>query len=98
MNMRAIVPTTRDIGRITQPISSPPHTLPREVDRLFDDFSRGTRPVDSAAARFLPSMDVSETDKEIELAIELPGLSQKDVDISVTDNVLTVRGEKKAET
>jgi HSP20 family protein len=46
----------------------------------------------------MPSMDVAETDKQIELSIELPGLQQKDVDISVSDDMLTIRGEKKAET
>lgn len=69
-------------------------TLQREVDRLFDDFSRGGA---VAPSNLMPSMDVAETDKEIELTVELPGLEQKDVDISVTENVLTIRGEKKAE-
>ena len=42
-------------------------------------------------------MDVTESDKEIEIAAELPGLERKDVDISIEDNVLTIRGEKKIE-
>ena len=42
-------------------------------------------------------MDVSETDKEIEITAELPGLEEKDVQINVSDNILTIRGEKKAE-
>ena len=42
-------------------------------------------------------MDVTETDKEIEITAELPGLEEKDVQINVADNLLTVRGEKKAE-
>jgi HSP20 family protein len=42
-------------------------------------------------------MDVAETDKEIEITAELPGLEEKDVQINIADNVLTVRGEKKAE-
>jgi len=40
---------------------------------------------------------VTETDKEIEITAELPGLEEKDVQINVADNVLTIRGEKKAE-
>jgi HSP20 family protein len=42
-------------------------------------------------------MDVTETDKEIEITAELPGLEEKDVEVNVADNVLTIRGEKKAE-
>ena len=45
----------------------------------------------------MPSMDVMETDKEIEISAELPGLEEKDVQVNVADNLLTIRGEKKAE-
>lgn len=46
----------------------------------------------------MPSMDISETDKEFIMTAELPGLERKDVEISLDDNVLTIRGEKKIET
>jgi HSP20 family protein len=42
-------------------------------------------------------MDVTETDKQIEITAELPGLEEKDVQVNLADNVLTIRGEKKAE-
>jgi HSP20 family protein len=42
-------------------------------------------------------MDVSETDKEIEITTELPGLEEKDIQLNMADNVLTIRGEKKNE-
>jgi HSP20 family protein len=45
----------------------------------------------------MPSMDITETDKEIEITAELPGLEEKDVQINLSDNLLTIRGEKKAE-
>jgi HSP20 family protein len=45
----------------------------------------------------MPSVDVTETDKEIEITAELPGLEEKDVQINLSDNLLTIRGEKKAE-
>jgi HSP20 family protein len=48
-------------------------------------------------ASLIPSIDVSETDKEIEITAELPGLERKDVEISLDDNVLAIRGEKKFE-
>ena len=73
-------------------------SLQREVDRLFDDFTRGFPAFSSAgAAELLPSVNVTETDKQIEITAELPGLEEKDVQVNVADNVLTIRGEKKAE-
>ena len=51
----------------------------------------------AAAAELLPNVDVTETDKQIEITAELPGLEEKDVQVNVADNVLTIRGEKKAE-
>jgi len=78
--------------------------LQREVDRLFEDFTRGfpsfpTSPAfqTRGAVDLMPSMDVTETDKEIEITAELPGLEEKDVQINLSDNLLTIRGEKKAE-
>jgi HSP20 family protein len=101
MNMRAILPFSRE-NRRQQPLTLF-DTLQREVDQLFDDFSRGVASGNSTSSgslmpSIMPSMDVAETDKQIELTVELPGLEQKDVDISVSDNMLTIRGEKKSET
>ena len=42
-------------------------------------------------------MDVAETENEIEITAELPGLEEKDVQVNVVDNVLTIKGEKKSE-
>jgi HSP20 family protein len=73
--------------------------LHREIDRLFDEFARGLSPVGALGQpSLMPSMDVAETDKEIEITVELPGLERKDVEISLDDDVLTIRGEKKVET
>jgi HSP20 family protein len=72
-------------------------SLQREIDRLFDDFMRGAA-LPAAGAGLVPSIDISESDNEIEITAELPGLERKDVDISVEDDVLIVRGEKKIET
>jgi HSP20 family protein len=73
--------------------------LQHEVDRLFEEFARGLGPVSVGGnGRLMPSMEVTETDKELVITAELPGLERKDVDISLEDNVLTIRGEKKSET
>jgi HSP20 family protein len=74
-------------------------SLQREIDRLIDDFARGNFGLlTQAQANLIPQIDVSETDKEIEITAELPGLERKDVEISVEDGTLTIRGEKKVET
>jgi Molecular chaperone (small heat shock protein) len=96
MNLRSLIPVGRDrnVARQENPFMS----LQRDIDRLFDDFTRGFPTFSNAGvAELLPSMDVTETDKEIEITAELPGLEEKDVQINVADNLLTIRGEKKAE-
>jgi len=84
--------TDNGIRRVPRPFS-PFGALQHEIDRVFDNFTtwRG----DGLA--FTPSMEVTETDKAIEVSTELPGIDEKDVDISLANDVLTIRGEKKAE-
>lgn len=77
------------------------HSLQKEVDRVFDEFRSLTPWADSGLSTkvngaLLPKLDVSETDKEVEVCAELPGVKMDDIDISVTDNVLTIKGEKSA--
>ncbi len=50
-----------------------------------------------AAGEFLPRVDVSETGKEVRITAELPGLDEKDMEVAVTNNMLTIKGEKKVE-
>ena len=66
---------------------------------LFDGFSRGFAgfPNFPTTRELMPNMDVSETDKEIEITTELPGLQEKDIQLNMANNVLTIRGEKKNE-
>jgi len=76
----------------------------REMNKLFDDFFGGfdLSPWAShegrLAAIFTPHIDVSETDKEIKVSAELPGMDDKDIDVSLTRETLTIKGEKKQET
>ena len=99
MNLKSIVPFGRQGRNLAHSDADALGSLQREIDRLFDDFSRGFGGFGSlTATTLLPSMDVAETDNEIEITAELPGLEQKDVDIRLADNVLTIRGEKKTET
>jgi HSP20 family protein len=83
--------------------SDPFLTLHREMNRLFDDVLRGG-PVSSGGqggsqggVLLAPHMDVSETDKELRIQAELPGVSENDIDVSLHEDVLTIRAEKKQE-
>ena len=79
---------------------SPFVSLRREVDRLFDDFFRwpslGT--VGGASMMNWPSLEVSDDDRQVRVTAEIPGMSERDVDLTVHDGVLTIRGEKRSET
>jgi HSP20 family protein len=68
--------------------------LHREIDRLFNEFVQGGG---GGQANIVPNIEISETDKAIEVSAEMPGLERKDVEISIEDDALTIRGEKKIE-
>jgi len=80
-------------------------SLHREMNRLFDDVLRGgALPTASGSqgqggvGNFVnASMNVSETDKEIRITAELPGVTEQDIEVSLEDDVLTIRGEKRFE-
>lgn len=76
-------------------------SLHREVNRLFDDALRGSDwPMaerGGAAGLLSPQVDISETENEIKVKAELPGVSEQDVDVELNDDILTIRGEKKSE-
>lgn len=94
MNLKSLIHTGRDRSVAASPFVS----LQREIDRLFEGFTRGFPTLaGNGATALVPSMDVSETDMEIEVTAELPGLEETDVQINLSDNLLTIRGEKKAE-
>jgi HSP20 family protein len=96
MNWRPLV-LSKNRQELTRPEPNVFGFLQREVDRLFEEFARGLGPMSAANGSLMPSMEVSETDKELVITAELPGLERKDVDISLEDDVLTIRGEKKSE-
>lgn len=106
MNMRDLIPW----GRSEQTTPSryrdegdPFMTLHREMNRLFDDVFRGFDMAPfgslSGAGRTMgwPQVEVSETDKNLRISAELPGMDEKDVEVLMQDGVLTIRGEKKSE-
>ncbi|NNG05399.1 MAG: Hsp20/alpha crystallin family protein [Inquilinus sp.] len=78
----------------------PFRSLQREMERLFSDFGRGfawpSLAVEAEGA-VLPQLDVSESDDGLTVTAELPGMEEKDIEVDLTNNVLTLRGEKKTE-
>ncbi|MGK2963805.1 MAG: Hsp20/alpha crystallin family protein [Gemmatimonadaceae bacterium] len=74
-------------------VSTPVFGLRREIDRLFEDtFGRG-----DGMNSWTPAVDVRESDNELTLEVELPGIQPEDVEITAENGVLTVRGEKRSE-
>jgi HSP20 family protein len=83
----------------------PLETLQHEVDRLFRDFNRGwplSRAVDFEPMWQMdinwgnvPAVDVVEKEKAFEVTAELPGMDEKNIDVSVSNGMLTIKGEKQ---
>jgi HSP20 family protein len=96
MNLRSLVPVGNAGTRVTPPANQF-GSLQREIDRLFEHFTRGLDVLGQAQVNLVPSMDVVETDKDIVITAEMPGLERKDIEISLEDDVLTIRGEKRVE-
>jgi HSP20 family protein len=107
MAIRDLVPwnnRSRDVStRRSGDETSPFLMLHREMNRLFDDAFRGfdlSPGTDRLFDRALgsPNIEISESDKEVKVTAELPGLDEKDVEVELANGVLAIRGEKKTET
>jgi HSP20 family protein len=74
-------------------LSAPVFGLRREIDRLFEDtFGRG-----DTMSSWSPAVDVRETDQEMRLELELPGINPEEVELTTENGILTIRGEKRGE-
>jgi len=75
--------------------------LQREMNQVFDGFFRGVDRLpfgsESPFGGFSPSIDVQEGEKEVRVKAELPGMDEKDVDVTLSEGSLTIQGEKKEE-
>ena len=97
MQLKSLIPS-RQRTELASPEISLFGPLHRQIDRLFDDFAQGFGPLATGAgANLIPRIDVAETDKAMEISVELPGLQRGDVEISLDDNVLAIKGEKQIE-
>ncbi len=84
--MNAIMPILRRHGLLSHPDGD-------FLGRFFDDF--GLPGLFSEEKTFTPVFDVSETEKELIVKAEVPGMDKKDINISLSDGILTITGEKK---
>ena len=80
-------------GRDDDPFGS----LFSEVQKTFEDFSRRSPLAGFGAGTLAPKIDVAESKDAIDLTAELPGVDEKDVDVTLTNGVLTIRGEKRTQ-
>lgn len=89
-----------DITPIARDASPAPETpfgwLRHEIDRLFEDVGRPARGLTHLGAGFgpVPAVELVEREEDYRLTAELPGVKEDDVDLSITDGVLTLKGEK----
>ncbi|MFO7298231.1 MAG: Hsp20/alpha crystallin family protein [Pseudomonadota bacterium] len=72
-------------------------SLRREVDRIFDEFFNAFGSFGQTGLSLRPAVDIAEDDKELVISAEIPGLDEKDLEVSLAGDLLTIKGEKKAE-
>lgn len=71
--------------------------LRRDMDRMFDNFYRSESSDVENLSGLYPPVDIKETKDELILTTEIPGISKDDINISFSENTLTIKGEKKEE-
>jgi HSP20 family protein len=101
MNVRGFFPLTVSRGLLSRRDEDPYRSLQQEMNRVLDSFWRGTEVpagfATQAQTAVVPRLDVSETENEITVTAELPGIDEKDVEVTLDDDVLTIKGEKREE-
>lgn len=103
MALKELIPWKRNNGELAvrhQP-ANPFAEFRREMDQLFDSFlsewPTRTSLMDRRLGSFIPDVDVKEMEKEVRVTAELPGLDEKEVEITLTRGALTIKGEKREE-
>jgi HSP20 family protein len=104
MNMRDMIPWGRGSQPLTRQFDGDPFlSLHREMNRLFDDVLRGFD-APALTTRFpalgssWPKLEIVDTDKDLKVSAEVPGLEEKDIEVLLDDGSLTIRGEKASTT
>lgn len=99
MNVRSLIPwgnnRSLEPSRFAEP-NSPFGTLHREVNRMFDDLWRGFDAPERSTSAW-PHIELSEADDQLKVVAELPGLEEHDVELTLENGVLTLKGHKTIE-
>jgi HSP20 family protein len=106
MAMRDLVPWNSRGREVSGRRDEEPHpilSLHRQMNRLFEDVFRGFDLSPFSMDRWngtnsWPRIEISESEKEVQVTAELPGLEEKDIEVELANGVLAIRGEKKTET
>nr|WP_313418623.1 Hsp20/alpha crystallin family protein [Brevundimonas diminuta] len=99
MQIKDLIPWARKDGAPDAKSSedNPIATLQREMNHVFENFWNRVGQFEWSWGSGEAKSDMVETDKAIEVSIELPGMEMKDIEVTVNDDMLTVKGEKKIE-
>jgi HSP20 family protein len=99
MTSKQLIPVTRQNIATRRDFDNPVLSLWRDADSLFDSFfgGLGYEPLAVGFTAFNPTLDVTESDKEIRVLAELPGMDGKDINVSLYGDTLMITGEKRAE-
>lgn len=105
LDLKSLVPwgqKSNDLSVGNQDRRDPFASFRHEIDRVFDDFFNtgfgvGNRGQSDGFGALTPQLDVKETDKEIVVTAELAGVDEKDIDVTLSGDLLTIKGEKKSE-
>ena len=104
MAIKDLIPWDKSSNRdlaVRREASDPFELFRRDMDQVFNgffgDWSGRTSLMNRQFGSFVPEIDVKETDKEVRVTAELPGMEEKDIDVALTEGVLTIKGEKREE-
>lgn len=95
MAMRDLMPSRRNRGVARRGEADWFHAFEDHMMDLFENFDRQIDRGTLGGDFFSPSLDISDRGSDLLVTAEIPGMEQKDLDVTVQDNVLTIRGEKK---
>jgi HSP20 family protein len=99
MDLKNLIPFGKKNLQVRREEDNPFAMMQREMNRIFDAFNRnwGLDAFPEFTSSFMPRLDISEDVKAFTVTAELPGMSEKEIDLSITGDTLTIRGEKKEE-
>lgn len=99
MNRRQLIPWQKEDMPLSMIEESPFQLLWQDINRTFDNFFNefGERPFGLDTDSFSPSLNMTENDSAFIVEAEVPGVDEEDIDVTLTQNMLTIKGEKKAE-